>query len=96
MAASLWVKIIRKHRIAGQQTEPCARDNPDEALSEACRKLDIPRPMWFEKNRREWADFGQTRFLADAFVEAVAFDRLEIEYIDPEAPKRQSRDPRND
>ena len=36
-----------------------------------------------------------TRFLPDAFVEQVAFQRLEIEYIDPEAPKKKSTDPRN-
>ncbi len=36
-----------------------------------------------------------TRFLPDAFFEEVAFERLEIEYIDPDAPKRKSKDPRN-
>ena len=35
------------------------------------------------------------RFLPDAFFEAVPFERLEIEYIDPDAPKKKSRDPRN-
>ena len=31
----------------------------------------------------------------DAFFETVPFERLEIEYIDPDAPKKKSRDPRN-
>ena len=56
---------------------------------------DIARPLWLEKNQREWDEFGQTRFLPDAFLESVPFDRLEIEYIDPDAPKRHSNDPRN-
>lgn len=95
MATSLWVRIIRHHRIDGQDTEPCTRNAPEEALSAVCRRLDLPRPIWLEKNRREWAAFGQTRFLPDAFFEHVTFERLEIEYIDTDAPKRRSQDPRN-
>jgi hypothetical protein len=44
---------------------------------------------------REWVEFGMTRFLPDAFFETVPFERLEIEYIDPDAPKKKSKDPRN-
>ena len=65
------------------------------ALLEACRRLDLPEPIWLDKNEREWEEFGMTRFLPDAFFEAVPFERLEIEYIDPDAPKKKSRDPRN-
>ena len=36
-----------------------------------------------------------TRFLPDAFFETVPFERIEIEFIDPDAPKRKNRDPRN-
>ena len=71
------------------------REDPESALSEACRKLDLSRPLWLEKNQREWDEFGQTRFLPDAFLEPVDFERLEIEFIDPDAKKRVSRDPRN-
>ena len=48
-----------------------------------------------EKNQREWEEFGMTRFSADAFFETVPFQRLEIEYIDPDAPKKKNRDYRN-
>ena len=95
MATSLWVRVIRRHRTERETVEPCDRENPEEALSEACRKLDLSRPLWLEKNQREWEAFGQTRFLPDAFMEPVHFDRLEIEFIDPEAKKRRSNDPRN-
>ena len=50
---------------------------------------------WLDKNEREWEEFGMTRFLPDAFFETVPFERLEIEYIDPDAPKKKSKDPRN-
>ena len=96
MAASLWVKIFVNHRIAGQTTVPCSREDPREALLKACHDLDLPEPVWLEKNQREWEEFGMTRFLPDAFFEEVAFQRMEIEYIDPEAPKKRSRDYRNE
>lgn len=96
MAEALWVKTIRRNRMDKSITEPCTRDDPMEALTEACHRLDIARPMWLDKNQREWDDFGLTRFFADNFSESVPFDRMEIEYIDPDAPKKNSRDPRND
>ena len=95
MAEGLWVRTIRKHRMEKQIVEPCTRNDPQEALATACRKLDLSKPLWLDKNQREWDQFGQTRFMPDAFLESVDFDRLEIEYIDPDAPKRGSRDPRN-
>ena len=95
MATALWVKTIRKHHIDLQTTVPCGRDDPREALREACHELDLPEPLWRDKNGREWETFGMTRFLQDAFFETVPFERLEIEYIDPDAPKKKSQDPRN-
>lgn len=95
MASSLWVKAIRNHRIDRQTSVPCSRTDPEPALDQACHDLDLPRPLWLDKNRREWDDFGMTRFLPDAFFESVPCQYLEIEYIDPDAPKRKSSDPRN-
>ena len=95
MASALWVKTIEHHRIHRQTTVPCGRDNPREALLEACHQLDLPEPVWLDKNEREWTEFGMTRFLPDAFFESVPFQRLEIEYIDPDAPKKKSTDYRN-
>lgn len=98
MASSLWVKTIMGHRIDRQATVPCERkDDPRAALLQACRELDLSEPVWLEKNSREWEEFGMTRFLPDAFFEPVSFQRLEIEYIDPDAPKQQrKKDYRNE
>ena len=95
MASALWLRVISHHRIAAQDTEPCTREEPEAAIAEICRRLDLPKPLWMDKNRREWQDFGQTRFLPDAFFEHVQFERLEIEFMDAEAPSRRSKDPRN-
>ncbi|MBR6922469.1 MAG: hypothetical protein IKH51_09760, partial [Clostridia bacterium] len=67
VAAALWVKIIRHHRTDRQATVPCGRGDVREALLEACHELDLPEPLWLDKNEREWAEFGMTRFLPDAF-----------------------------
>ena len=95
MASGLWVKTIENHRIARQATVACTRDDPREALLEACHELDLPEPVWLDKNQREWEEFGMTRFTGDAFFEPMPFERMEIEYIDPDAPKKRSKDPRN-
>ena len=95
MATSLWVRTIRHHRMDKQHVSPCTRDDPQDALADACHALDLPKPIWLDKNQREWDDFGQTRFLPDAFMESVPFQRLEIEFIDPDAKKKRNPDPRN-
>ena len=95
MATALWMRAIRHHKIDRQITVPCTRLDPQDALEEACRKLDLPKPIWLDKNQREWDEFAQTRFLPDAFFESVPFERLEIEYIDPDAKKKKSTDYRN-
>jgi len=94
--SSLWVRIIKGHRTIKQATVPCTRDDPMEALQAALKDLDLSRPLWLQKNQREWEDFGQTRFSQEHFMEAINFDRLEIEYINPLDPKKKSGDPRND
>ncbi|MDO4483309.1 MAG: hypothetical protein Q4C54_02390 [Clostridia bacterium] len=95
MAQGLWLRTIRHHRIEQQATVPCDRRDPQDALEEACHQLDLPKPIWLDKNQREWEEFGQTRFAPDAFFESVPFQRMEIEFIDPDAPKKRSNDPRN-
>ena len=95
MATALWLRTIKHQRMDLQHVEPCTRDNPQDALEESCRKLDISRPIWLDKHEREWEEFGQTRFLPDDFLESVDFQRMEIEFIDPDAKKKKSNDYRN-
>ena len=81
----LWIRLIRHHRIARQQTVDCPWGGQHEALREACHELDVPAPIWLNKNENEFEQFRRTAFTADSFVESVSFDRMEVEYIDPEA-----------
>ena len=91
----LWARIIRKHRIERQATQECRYDEVEDALTELCREFDIPRPIWLDKHYREYGEFRRTQFLPEHFVEDVHFQKLEIEFIDPDAKKRRSPDPRN-
>jgi hypothetical protein len=65
-------------------------------LEECCRELDIPKPIWLGKHEREYNRFERTSFLPEHFIECVAFDKLEIERIDPDRPKAKPNDPRVD
>ena len=73
----------------------CAWGNQRDALREACHDMDVPAPIWLNKNENEFSQFRRTAFGADSFVENVAFDRMEIEFLDDTDKRRRSPDPRN-
>ncbi len=92
----LWIRLIRHHRIARQMTVDCAWGDERDALRKACHDLDVPAPIWLNKNENEFDQFRRTAFNADSFVESISFDRMEIEFLDDEEKKRGRPDPRND
>ena len=87
MAAGIWVKLIRHGRTARDEMIPCARQDWEDALTEACRRLDLQRPCILPRHERDFEQFGLVRFMPEQFIEAVRFDRMEIEYIDPDSRK---------
>lgn len=91
----LWVRIIRDHRMERQDTCPCEPGEENAALTEMCKRFDIPRPIWLPKHEREYEAFRRTAFTSEHFVEEIPFDRLEIEFLDDSGKKRRSNDPRN-
>ena len=93
MAAGIWVRLMRKTRIDQDTTVECTMDHWQEALEEACHKLDVPRPIWLNKHTDEIDRFGRTAFIQEHFVESIEFDRFEIEFL---REKHRSTDPRND
>ncbi len=86
--AGIWIRLMRKNKIQKDISVECARDGWLEALYTGLERLDTARPLLLEKHQRDWAEFGQTRFLKEHFMEDVAFDRMEVEWIDPEAGKK--------
>lgn len=53
----------------------------EETLIILCRELDIPTPMWMQKNTHEFAAFHQTIFFKDQYIENVKFDKFQIKWI---------------
>ena len=86
--AGIWIRLMRKNRIWKDVIVSCGREEWTRALQQGLEKLDVARPLLIEKHERDWAKFGQTRFLKEHFMEDVAFDRMEVEWIDPEAGKK--------
>ena len=87
MSQGIWVRLIKHGKIMESNVQPCAPDEWEAALTEACRALDTPKPVILPRHERDYHSFHQARFLPEHFVESVSFDRMEVEYIDPEAKK---------
>ena len=90
MATGIWVRLMRKTRIDQDITVECALDDWQDALEEACHQLDVPRPLLLPRHERDWEQFSQARFLKEHFMEDVAFDRMEVEFIDPDKKKKNN------
>lgn len=90
MATGIWVRLMRKNRIEQDVTVDCAQEDWQEALGEACHQMDAPRPLILPRHERDWQQFSHVRFLKEHFVEDTAFDRMEVEYIDPDKKKKDA------
>lgn len=88
MAGQLWVRIIKRSKIIASRTAPCTYESWQEALDEICHALDISRPVLIPRHQRDWDSFGLTAFLPEHFVEPVDFDKMELQYIDPDRKKQ--------
>lgn len=92
MAAGIWVRVMKDNRMARSETQPCARIDWLEALDEVCRRMDLQRPVLLRCHERDWDSFGLTRFLPEHFMESVDFDRMDVQFIDPDKKKKRGGD----
>ena len=53
-----------------------------DALEKACYELDLEKPMWLDKNKRDFIRHARTRFDQDNFIEEIAFDYLDFQVIE--------------
>lgn len=90
----LWLKVIKRQKIAKNKTAACASGEEQDVLAEMLREMDLSAPMWLDKHIREFENFRFTSFLPEHFIEPVAFDQIEISLIE-EGVSRKSNDPRN-
>ena len=84
----LWAKII----VSGKIVKNMTIENPDSslnrtkkifsALDEVCYAYDLSKPLWLDKNIREFKKNSRTRFTKDNFVDEIEFDSLDIDVIE--------------
>ena len=53
-----------------------------QALEELCYAYDLSKPLWLDKNIKEFKRHDKTRFSQDNFIDSIDFDYLEIHVIE--------------
>lgn len=86
----LWVKEWKdNHLIADTVIEDSSEETRTHkvlnGLEEACRQLDLAVPIWLDSVIRDFQRHARCRFTADAFIEAIDFDYLEIWVIEEDS-----------
>lgn len=73
-------KILKETYFENAKEGQDFRDALEECLIELCKKLDIPVPLWLNKNTNDFARYRRTSFPKDQFVEVVDFDRFDVKF----------------
>ena len=84
----LWAKMI----VSGKMVKNMTIENSDSSLNrtkkifnsidEICYAYDLSKPIWLDKNIREFKKNSRTRFTKDNFVDEIEFDSMDIEVIE--------------
>ena len=84
----LWAKIM----VSGKMVKNMTIENSDSSLNrtkkifnsidEICYAYDLSKPIWLDKNIREFKKNSKTRFTKDNFVDEIEFDSMDIEVIE--------------
>ena len=53
-----------------------------QALEELCYAYDLSKPLWLDKNIKDFKRHDKTRFSQDNFIDSIDFDYLEIHIIE--------------
>lgn len=84
----LWAKMFQENRLVRDMTV-CDADTGKnrtrkvfDAMDEICYAFDLSKPIWLESNIEEFKQRDKTRFYQDNFIDAIAFDYLEIHVIE--------------
>ena len=78
--------------VSGKMVKNMTIENSDSSLNrtkkifnsidEICYAYDLSKPIWLDKNIREFKKNSRTRFTKDNFVDEIEFDSLDIEVIE--------------
>ncbi len=53
-----------------------------KGLEKICYEFDLAKPIWLDKNIKEFKRLSKTNFSKDSFIEDIDFDFLEIHVIE--------------
>lgn len=78
--------------VSGKMVKNMTIENSDSSLNrtkkifnsidEICYAYDLSKPIWLDKNIREFKKNSKTRFTKDNFVDEIEFDSMDIEVIE--------------
>ena len=78
--------------VSGKMVKNMIIENSDSSLNrtkkifnsidEICYAYDLSKPIWLDKNIREFNKNSRTRFTKDNFVDEIEFDSMDIEVIE--------------
>ena len=84
----LWGKIWRHNKMLWDMTVTVEDESLNrtrkifQALEELCYPYDLSKPLWLDKNIKEFKRHDKTRFSQDNFIDSIDFDYLEIHIIE--------------
>lgn len=84
----LWGKLFKDNHLLKDTTIEIADTSLNRtkkvfaALEAICYEFDLGKPIWLDKNIKEFQMHSKTRFSSDNFVEELEFDYLEIHVIE--------------
>ena len=83
----VWGKEFKDNRmlrdfVADNEVKDTYTNRVLSCLEEICVEFDLSKPVWFEKNIRDFQRASKTRFTADNFIDSIDFDYLELQVIE--------------
>ena len=84
----LWGQIWRHNKMLWDMTVTVEDESLNrtrkifQALEELCYAYDLSKPLWLDKNIKEFKRHDKTRFSQDNFIDSIDFDYLEIHIIE--------------
>jgi hypothetical protein len=83
---TLWGKIIKNEILVRSETVTTDKENMQDALLEGIehfsKAFDMEAPMWHTLHTKQMGLFHKAIFKPDDFIDAVNFDRFELQILE--------------
>lgn len=83
----LWGKLWKDTRLLRdsvyeEESDDTRTHKVFKGIEKLCYDFDIEKPIWLDKNVREFQQHAKTSFYQDSFIEQVGFDYFEVHIIE--------------